>query len=140
MCTPMPPPNAEQEFHSFYPVEIIRAVALIWLFGGLRSDEIARLRVGCARRRLAPSEERADTEQHVCLLDIPVQKTGPAFTKPVDALVGEAIAAWEQIRPQQPAVVDRKTGDVVHLLFCFRAKRLSKRYLNRTLILRATFR
>jgi integrase len=129
-----PPTDAEQAFHSFYPVEMIRAVALIWLFGGLRSDEIARLRVGCERMQEAVSGDRPDMERRMCLLDIPVQKRGPAFTKPVDALVGEAVAAWERVRPQQPAMVDRKTGEVVHPLFCFRAKRLSKKYLNNTLI------
>lgn len=30
----------------YYPVEMIRALALVWLFGGLRSDEISRLSVG----------------------------------------------------------------------------------------------
>ncbi|WP_293988517.1 hypothetical protein [Streptomyces sp.] len=32
-----------------YPVELIRAITLAWLFAGQRSDEIARLRVGCIR-------------------------------------------------------------------------------------------
>ena len=32
-----------------YPMEMIRAITLAWLFSGLRSDEIARLRVGCVR-------------------------------------------------------------------------------------------
>lgn len=36
----------------------------------------------------------------VCLLDVPVNKTSTAFTKPVDRIVGEAIAAWEKVRPQ----------------------------------------
>ena len=31
----------------------------------------------------------------VCLLDIPTHKTGTAFTKPVDPLVGRAIEAWQ---------------------------------------------
>jgi hypothetical protein len=29
-----------------HPVELLRPLALVWLFGGLRSDEIVRLRVG----------------------------------------------------------------------------------------------
>ena len=35
----------------FYPFEPVRAVTLTWLFSGqpARSDEIARLRVGCIR-------------------------------------------------------------------------------------------
>ncbi|WP_260334331.1 hypothetical protein [Streptomyces beigongshangae] len=32
-----------------YPAELIRAITLTWLFAGQRSDEIARLRVGCIR-------------------------------------------------------------------------------------------
>ena len=32
-----------------YPVELIRAVAVVWCFAALRSDEIVRLRVGCVR-------------------------------------------------------------------------------------------
>ena len=32
-----------------YPIELIRAITLVWLFVGQRSDEIARLRVGCIR-------------------------------------------------------------------------------------------
>jgi hypothetical protein len=34
---------------SYYPVELIRALTLTWLFSGLRSDEITRLRTGCIR-------------------------------------------------------------------------------------------
>jgi hypothetical protein len=34
---------------SYYPMELIRALTLTWLFSGLRSDEISRLRVGCVR-------------------------------------------------------------------------------------------
>src|SRR4029453_8118268 len=37
-----------------YPVELVRALAVTWLFTGLRSDEIARLRVGCVRWQPAP--------------------------------------------------------------------------------------
>src|SRR5664280_1145715 len=32
-----------------YPIELIRAITLTWLFAGQRSAEIARLRVGCIR-------------------------------------------------------------------------------------------
>src|SRR6266576_3821137 len=66
----------------------------------------------------------------VCLLDIPVHKTGTAFTKPVDPLLGHAIAAWEAVRPTQPAVLDRKTSERVHLLFSYRAQGIGRQYLN----------
>ena len=47
---PRPPTTcpAAQAGH-FYPLELVRAVTLTWLFSGQRSDEIARLRVGCIR-------------------------------------------------------------------------------------------
>lgn len=122
-----------QEAGSFYPIEMIRALAVVWLFAGLRSDELSRLHVGCARQQTVVTGEQLE-EKPVCLLDIPVHKTGRAFTKPVDPLVGEAIAAWEAVRPAQPDLIDPKTGEQVQFLFCHRAKRLSKTYLNKTLI------
>jgi hypothetical protein len=30
-------------------IEMIRAVTLVWLFAGIRADEIRRMRVGCVR-------------------------------------------------------------------------------------------
>jgi integrase len=32
-----------------YPFELVRAVAVVWVYSGLRTDEIVRLRVGCVR-------------------------------------------------------------------------------------------
>ena len=52
----------------------------------------------------------------------------------MDPLVGEAIGEWEAIRPQQPLLIDRKTGERTAVLFCFRGRPLSTRYLNSTLI------
>ena len=125
-----------------YPIELVRALTLAWLFSGLRSDEIARLRVGCVRwQRLGDTAEPAEsaptpdaTPDAVCLLDVPVHKTGTAFTKPVDPLLGRAIAAWEAVRPAQPPLLDRKTGEAVALLFCYRAKPVAKTYLNQAVI------
>src|ERR1700716_2216575 len=34
---------------TYYPMELVRAVTLTWLFSGLRSDELSRLRLGCVR-------------------------------------------------------------------------------------------
>ena len=70
----------------------------------------------------------------VCLLDVPAHKTGAPFTKPVDALVGQAIDAWEAVRPAQPLLLDRRTGEPVALLFCLRAKRVARDYFNQALI------
>jgi integrase len=124
----------------FYPLELVRALALVWLFAGLRSDEIARLRLECIRWQgkeesgSEPAQELRTTAEAVCLLDVPAHKTGAAFTKPVDPLVGQAIAAWEARRPAQPPLLDRRTGEHVQLLFCYRAQRVAKAYLNQGLI------
>jgi len=70
----------------------------------------------------------------VCLLDIPVHKTGAAFTKPVDPVLGRAIEAWEAVRPAQPCMTDRKTGEAVDLLFACRGLAVAKTYINATII------
>ncbi len=117
--------------HSCYPVKLVRALAITWLFAGLRSDEIVRLRVGCVRWQAARAEGAPDP---VCLLDVPAHKTGAPFTKPVDALVGQAIEAWEAGRPTQPLLLDPRTGELVAILFCLRAARVARAYLNQTVI------
>src|SRR5205823_7646511 len=61
-------------------------------------------------------------------------KTGTSYTKPVDPLVGEAIANWEARRPVQPLLFDRKTGEQVATLFCFRGRPVPTEYFNRALI------
>ncbi len=123
---------------TYYPIEFVRAVAIVWLFAGLRSDEIVRLRVGCVRWQredaLVPSTGELLPKEAVCLLEVPVNKTGTAFTKPVDPVVGEAIREWERVRPQQPVFADRKTSELVHFLFCQRARPLTPEYLNGSLI------
>jgi integrase len=121
-----------------YPFELTRAVVATWLFGGLRVNEIMRLRVGCIRWQredvavpLTPDTLPADA---VCLLDVPVNKTCAAFTKPVDRIVGEAISRWEKIRPAQPKLTDPKTVEQVDFLFLDRMRHVSLGYLNDTLI------
>ncbi len=123
---------------SWYPFEMIRALALTWLFAGLRSDELSRLRVGCVRWPQGDTTVSGTTEvlprAAVCWLDVPVNKTGTAFTKGVDRLVGEAVDTWERVRPQQPPMTDHKTAEIVHFLFAYRGERASAKYLNHTLI------
>jgi integrase len=123
----------------YYPMELIRAVALTWLFSGLRSDEISRLRVGCIRwqhdgQPIAGDAADVLAEDAVCLLDVPVHKTGTAFTKPVDPIVGQAIEAWQALRPAQPSRLDRKTGEHADILFSVRAHPVARDYINRALI------
>ena len=122
-----------------YPAELIRAITLTWLFSGQRSDEVARLRVGCIRWQHDGMPIPGDSGEvlardAVCLLDVPTHKTGTAFTKPVDPLLGKAIEAWQAVRPDQPAILDPKTNELVDFLFAFRARRVSKHYINGTII------
>jgi hypothetical protein len=121
-----------------YPIEMCRALALIWLFAGLRSNEIVRLRVGCIRWQndevTVPSTGGTLPGNAVCLLDVPVNKTTTTFTKPIDRIVGEAVAAWEKVRPQGVKLPDPKTGELVDFLFLLRLTMVGKAYLNKTLI------
>jgi integrase len=119
--------NPSGRIHTYYPIEMIRAVTLVWLFAGIRGDEIRRLRVGCVRWQ-------PDNESSVCFLDVPVNKTGTAFTKPVDGVVGQAINAWERVRPAQAKLCDQKTGEMVDFLFLHRMRPLGEFFLNHGLI------
>jgi len=118
-------PNARSKgaIHTFCPMEMIRALTLAWLFAGLRGDEIRRLRVGCVRWQ-------QDNASSVCFLDVPVSKTGTAFTKPVDRIVGQAINTWEKVRPLQSKLCDPKTGEMVDFLFLNRMRGVGSACLN----------
>lgn len=120
----------------WYPFEYTRAIALVWVFAGLRANEIERLRLGCARsQELAQEDSIAlGSEKISCLLDVPVGKTANAFCKPVDPMVGAAILEWEKVRPASVKQCDAKTGQMVDFLFIWRGKRLSRRYINLSLI------
>jgi hypothetical protein len=115
----------------YYPLSMVKALTIVWLFCGLRGDEIRRLPVGCTREHWNPSSDATAT---ICNLDVPVNKTSQAFTKPVDQIVGESVRAWEAERPLQPAEIDDKTGELVHFLFAYRSKRISATYINNTLV------
>lgn len=115
-----------------YPIEMVRALAHLWLFGALRSGEIHRLPVGCIRWQRDAGAEA--TSVPTCLLDVPVNKTATAFTKPVDAILGEAIEAWQRVRLAHPRMLDKKTGAMVDYLFVHRGRQIASDYLNRSLI------
>ena len=124
---------------TYYPIELIRAVTLTWLFSGLRSDEISRLRLSCIRWQHDGHPIPGDApdvlaDEAICLLDVPVHKTGTAFTKPVDPLLGQALELWQSIRPEQPKTLDRKTSEYVDILFAIRGHPVAKDYINRTII------
>jgi hypothetical protein len=82
----------------YYPLSMVKALTIVWLFCGLRGDEIRRLPVGCTREHWKSASEPAAT---ICNLDVPVNKTSEAFTKPVDQIVGESVRAWETFRLSQ---------------------------------------
>jgi integrase len=94
--------------------------------------------IGCIRWRrddlITANCQEELSKDAVCLLDVPVNKTQTAFTKPVDRVVGDAILAWEQARPAQLAALDPKTGELVHFLFFYRGQRVGNTYLNQSVI------
>src|SRR6266567_2807207 len=86
---------------SIYPLELVRAVAVVWCFAALRNNEIRRLQVGCVRWQyedvMVPETGEILPRDATCFLDIPVYKTSTAYTKPVHPLVGKSIQEWGQI-------------------------------------------
>ena len=114
----------------YYPLEMVSAISVLWLFGGLRRDEILRMRCGC----ISWQRPEDNNSPCICLLDVPVSKTCAAFTKPVDPAVGKSIERWEQVRRAQPAQEDLKTGESGHFLFMHRGKCVSPGYINKSLI------
>jgi len=121
-----------------YPFEMVHACVLVWLFTGLRADEICRLKVGCVRWQkddlIVAGTDEVVPKETVCWLSVPVNKTGAAFTKPVDRIVGEAINTWERVRPTHRKEIDRKSGEMVEYLFSYKGRRISMDYLNHTVI------
>jgi integrase len=122
-----------------YPLTLVRAVAVVWVFSGLRADEIVRLKVGCVRWQhedvTIPETGEVLPKEAVCFLTVPVNKTTTTFQKPVNPVVGRRINEWEQSRAaRQPAHTDRKTGAKVNYLFFHRGHSISLSYLNTSLI------
>jgi hypothetical protein len=117
-----------------YPVAMMRALALVWLFAGLRKDEIGRLRLGCVRLQTSRDEKLAREGAAVCLLDVPANKTSGSYTKPVHGSVREAIEVWQQVRPAMQAVTDEKTGEVFQVLFGYRGRSMGSCILNHSVI------
>jgi hypothetical protein len=70
------------------------AIALVSLLGGLRLNEIGRLRVGCitwpqgSQLPVVSDDVLLERSDAVCQISVPVSKTNTAFTKPVHAIVG----------------------------------------------------
>jgi integrase len=122
-----------------YPLEMVRATAVVWCFAALRANEIQRLRVGCIRWQyedvMIPETGEILPKDATCFLDIPVNKTTTAYTKPVHPLVGKRIKEWEEVRPrEQPKALDRKTSEMVQFLFSYRGRRFAISYITNFLI------
>ncbi|MDT8306618.1 MAG: site-specific integrase [Anaerolineae bacterium] len=115
-----------------FPYEMVKAMAFTWLFCGLRPNELQRLRLGCVRGAEPKKGEAAAGE--ICHLEVPPNKRQPAYSKPVDALVGEAIAAWEQVRPATAPLIDNYTEETIHYLFCYQGRVPGAKYCNEILI------
>lgn len=123
-----------------YPLEFIRAIAVVWTHCGLRNDEIIRLPVGCVREVSDAVDEGMveglgkKPSELICILHVPLNKTSTEFSKPVGKVVAEKIREWEAVRPAQPAKLDRKSSDMVHFLFSYRAARVGRHFINNSLI------
>ena len=114
-----------------HPYAMVKAIAVTWLFSGLRANELRRLRVGCIRW---PRTDSGAPEDGICYLEVPASKAQPAFTKSVDAIVGKVIVEWQNQRPHWPPSVDKCTGEKVDFLFYYHGGPLGQRYLNGNLI------
>jgi len=122
----------------WYPLEMLRAISVVWTHAGLRQNEIIRLRVGCARAQNDPIVDEATgttiSAGTLCYLDVPAGKTFTAFTKPVSAIIRQFITEWEAIRPEQSFLIDPKTGERVRFLFQYRGKTIGHTTINDTII------
>lgn len=118
---------------TYYPIEMVRAMVGVWLFGGCRVDEIRRLELDCVTWDQGTDDTTGEPFT-ICLLHIPQNKTSRPFNKPVDPLVGQLINAWQLIRPPQPDLIDRKTGQRRQHLFCHRGQLVGKDYVNHNLL------
>ncbi|RPD44119.1 hypothetical protein DNI29_22235 [Hymenobacter sediminis] len=120
-----------------YPLELVQAVASVWLLGGLRNNEILRLAVGCVRAPYPATSSRFATEpleQFISILRVPTHKTGASFEKPVDCRLGKALKSWEAMRSSCNPRIDRRGGQLVHFLFSYRGRVLPQGFINDTLI------
>jgi integrase len=123
-----------------YPLLLQRAVALVWVTGCRRSDEIRRLSLDCVRNEWAPEmvdEHGVQLEQgeHLWYLLVPTNKYRGSFWTPIPQYTAEAILAWRAVRPtNQPLLPDRKTGKLTEYLFQYRRKKIGEGYITDHLI------
>jgi integrase len=111
-----------------YPIEMLQAIVVVWLFAGLRSNELRRLEKDCIRWEFSLLETNAEGAQpSICYLMVPTNKYKPEFRKPVAGEVGKALEAWLAVRPTQPAILDPKTLHLEDKLFCVRGRLIGER-------------
>ncbi|MGA4992100.1 tyrosine-type recombinase/integrase [Nonomuraea bangladeshensis] len=118
---------------NYYPIEMLRALVGVWLFGGCRIDEIRRLELDCIIWDEGQDQQTGETYP-ICLLRVPQNKTSGPFNKPVDPVVGQLIEAWKLVRPSQPDIEDRKTRRRRQHLFTYRGQLIGSSYLNEKII------
>jgi integrase len=96
------------------------AIVVVWLFAGLRSNELRRLERDCIRWEYSLLETNGEGVQpSICYLMVPTNKYKPEFRKPVAGEVGKALEAWLAVRPAQPPIIDPKTLHREDKLFAF---------------------
>lgn len=121
--------NLAAEAGLHYPLAMVKAMAVVWVFSGLRPDEIRRLRVNSLQYA-----DDSSGSTPVCWLEVPANKRNPVYTKPVDRVIGEVISAWQRQRPSTPMRTDPKTGQRVDFLFDYGGQYIGQQYLACTLI------
>ncbi len=114
-----------------YPFEMVRALAYVWLFGGMRRDEIRRLDIDCIQNRSIPDDE----DESLVYIRVPANKFKSEFIKPVTVEVANAIRSWIAVRPKkQPKTRDSKTGEMMTHLFSICGVVVGDTYLNKSVI------
>jgi integrase len=123
-----------------FPLAYYRAIALVWVTGARRANEIRRLKVGCVSREWAPEMRDEDGNQvepaeDFAFLRIPVSKMRGEFWIPIPSYTADAIEVWERLRPKlQDPQVDRKEHKLTEYLFMMRNQPMGKAFLNKSVI------
>jgi integrase len=121
-----------------YPLEMVRALAMIWLFGGLRPGQIRLLEVDCIEWQLNGVPLRICDEapplDATCYIKVPPHKGMGSFSKDVSPYIGLAIQAWEHVRSETSPLDNKGTNTPQKLLFVHNMHLISETYLNKVLI------
>ena len=139
---------------AWYPLNLYRALGLLWVTSARRPNEIVRLRIDCIREEWSPemrddeghplenmnllSENKSSTEQsdaQLFYLYVPTGKSRGAFWIWIPDYVVQAIQMWKNERPpHQRKILDQKDREYVDYLFCYRDAQVGDEFLNRTII------